>query len=231
MGNMGILKNVLSRSNGNGRKKNGNGKGNGNGKKPLRSRKFLFEPIEPRLLLSSDLSYAGAAAFDLTLRYDEPSQKLQLVDNATSTTLLEQSLADTSAVIIQGSSEADALTIDFSTLFEVSGGIIFDDSAAGDGDTLEIGGKPGQAWNITGADSGTAEGGVTFSGIENLTGGADNEDTFTVSEGGRLSGVMDGGAGGFDTLVTTGGHRQRAATLLGISRRTLTRKLKAYSAA
>jgi DNA-binding NtrC family response regulator len=30
------------------------------------------------------------------------------------------------------------------------------------------------------------------------------------------------------TLASTGGHHQRAADLLGISRRTLTRKLKLY---
>ena len=35
----------------------------------------------------------------------------------------------------------------------------------------------------------------------------------------------------FKALKETGGHHQRAASLLGISRRTLTRKLKVYGSA
>ena len=47
--------------------------------------------------------------------------------------------------------------------------------------------------------------GLTFSGFENLTGAADNEDVFTLADGGGLSGAVDGGAGGFDSLVLAGG--------------------------
>ena len=64
------------------------------------------------------------------------------------------------------------------------------------------------SWEISAADAGKMVFGgseIAFSGIENLEGAADNEDTFTVTEGGSLSGVMDGGAAGFDTLVLNGG--------------------------
>ena len=44
-----------------------------------------------------------------------------------------------------------------------------------------------------------------FFGVENLSGAADNEDTFIFHEGGDLAGVLDGGSGGFDTLVLDGG--------------------------
>ncbi|HKZ16192.1 MAG TPA: LEPR-XLL domain-containing protein, partial [Geobacteraceae bacterium] len=213
MANVKSLRNPFFKSNmkGNGRhKKNGNG----NGKKPSASRKVLFEALEPRVLLSSDFAYAGTAAFDLTLRYDDPTHKLQLIDNATSTptTVAEQDLSDTSAVKIYGSSGDDKLTVDFSSLFEVSGGIIFDDSirindesiTGGGNDILIITGRPNENWNITGKDSGTADGGITFSGIEKLTGAADNRDTFTFKPGGSISGAIDGGLGGYDRIVTDG---------------------------
>ena len=199
MGNMRTLSNTISRSQSKGigrYRKNGNGNGNENGAKPIRSSKFLFEPIEPRLLLSTDLAYAGTAAFDLTLRYDEPTQKIQLIDNATSTTVLEQNLSDTSAVNIHGSSDSDKLTIDFSSPFELAGGINFDDATQGDNNLLEITGKPSTNWNITGPDSGSADGGggVLFWGIENLKGSADS-DIFTLLSGGSISGLLDGGSG------------------------------------
>jgi len=61
-------------------------------------------------------------------------------------------------------------------------------------------------WAITGANSGTAAPGLngTWSGVENLTGGAGN-DTFTIGASGSLSGTITGGAAGTDTLVQTDG--------------------------
>ena len=58
-------------------------------------------------------------------------------------------------------------------------------------------------WNITGANSGTVTAtgfsGITFTGVENLTGGLKN-DTFVFSATGSLGGAINGGAGGSDTL-------------------------------
>ena len=99
MANVKSLRNPFFKSNmkGNGRhKKNGNG----NGKKPSTSRKVLVEALEPRVLLSSDFAYAGTAAFSLSLRYDDPTHNLQLIDNTPSTAVLEQDLSETSAVKI-----------------------------------------------------------------------------------------------------------------------------------
>ena len=59
-------------------------------------------------------------------------------------------------------------------------------------------------WRITGEDSGTLNG-VAFSGANILLGGAGNEDTFTLEQDGRLTGFLDGGPGGFDSLVVNGG--------------------------
>ena len=159
-------------------------------------RKVLFETLEPRLLLSSDLAYAGTSAFDLTLRLDQTDPTiLQLIDNANSDAVVaQQALVDTSAVMITGSAENDRLTIDLSSPFILPGGIIFSDTTTLDHDTLELIGKA-NTWTITGADSGDVDGGggIHFTGIENLTGGA-NDDRFVLG-GGSISGVVDGASG------------------------------------
>jgi hypothetical protein len=49
-------------------------------------------------------------------------------------------------------------------------------------------------WSITGPNAGTVNGVVTFSAIDNLTGG-DFDDTFKFQTGGSITGVLDGGAG------------------------------------
>ncbi|MEL6550928.1 MAG: hypothetical protein AAFQ54_11865, partial [Pseudomonadota bacterium] len=59
-------------------------------------------------------------------------------------------------------------------------------------------------WNITGHNEGNVVG-VAFSAVENLVGAADNDDTFVVAATGALDGVMDGGDGGFDSMILSGG--------------------------
>ncbi|MDH3387171.1 MAG: LEPR-XLL domain-containing protein, partial [Gammaproteobacteria bacterium] len=96
------------------------------------------------------------------------------------------------------SAQTDALT------YDLEGNDGFENIIAGSGNDTLVGYIADMTWNITGADSGDA-GGVAFSGFENLTGRADNEDSFVVTQAGSLSGAMDGGAGGFDVLVLDGG--------------------------
>jgi hypothetical protein len=67
-------------------------------------------------------------------------------------------------------------------------------------DTL-VGPNAANAWHITGSDSGTV-GNVTFSGIDNLTGGTGN-DAFQFGPGGWVAGVVNGG-GGVNTLDYSG---------------------------
>lgn len=52
--------------------------------------------------------------------------------------------------------------------------------------------------------------GLRFQGVEHLTGASGNEDRFVFEVGASLDGEIDGGAGGFDTLVLHGGDSQRA---------------------
>ena len=73
-------------------------------------------------------------------------------------------------------------------------------ATASGNDTL-IGLDQTNAWSITGADSGSLAGTPTlnFSGVENLT-GRTGADTFTFSNGGSLSGLIDGGIGAVDVV-------------------------------
>src|SRR5262249_29309387 len=82
------------------------------------------------------------------------------------------------------------------------GGITFL-GGTGDGDALLVKGAGDLTWHVTGANAGSA-GAVQFSGVENLLGDADNQDTFVIEAGGSV-GLVDGGAGGFDTLVIEDG--------------------------
>jgi Ca2+-binding RTX toxin-like protein len=164
-------------------------------------RKVLFEPLEPRVLLSADLKVAmGDGPNDLTIRLDELSQELQVVNNADQSVVTSHDVLDTGAVIIEGSELSDKLTVDLGTPFSVP--IYYSDAYEGDNDALSVTGGD-NTWQVTGKDSGYV-GDIEFSGIENLLGGADNEDTFIFEQGGGLAGIIDGGEGGFDSLVVDG---------------------------
>jgi filamentous hemagglutinin family protein len=78
--------------------------------------------------------------------------------------------------------------------FEVDGTI---DGGAGD-NTLLAGDNATNTWTIN-ADDGGSVNTQAFSNIENLTGGTDN-DTFTFNTGGSITGSIDGGVGGTNTL-------------------------------
>ena len=155
----------------------------------------------------SDFTYAPAAglALDATLRLQKVDDvdTLQLIDNADQSVLQSLALAETDAVNIMGGEQDDKLTVDFTSPFFVP--IRFNDSSSADNDALEVrgGDKP---WDITGKDAGYVAG-VTFAGVENLIGAAGNRDTFVFQGGGMLSGILEGGAGGYDTLVIEGTHQ------------------------
>ncbi|MEO1620121.1 MAG: hypothetical protein AAFU53_03705, partial [Cyanobacteria bacterium J06632_3] len=65
-------------------------------------------------------------------------------------------------------------------------------------------------WTVTGRNRGVLGEVVSFRQTEQLVGAADTEDTFIFEEAGRLDGGIDGGAGGFDSLVVRGGSYKDA---------------------
>ena len=119
--------------------------------------------------------------------------ELELVVDAVVTT---RPLDEVSSLRITGGDADDAFTIDASVAaLEID--VLFDGGAGSD--TL-IGPAPDTTWSVTGAGAGTVSG-ISFAGIENLTGAAGNEDTFVFEAGASLAGTIDGSARGFDTLV------------------------------
>ena len=76
-------------------------------------------------------------------------------------------------------------------------------------------------WTLTGPGTGTV-GSVSFTGVEDVEGDVGNEDTFVFEAAGTLVGTVDGGAGGFDTLVVVGNYETVRSTPTGPSSGTLT---------
>ena len=167
-------------------------------------RKLFLEPLEPRILLSADMQYAmTGAGDDVTLRLQRVNdvETLQIVDSSDFNSVLHsQALAATSGVEIIGTEGDDIfrLGLDFDAISEPFS-IIF---RGGEGMDSLYGPSGNSSWTISGQDTGALSF-LSFFDTENLIGAPDNQDTFVFAESGRLSGFIDGGAGGFDTLDYT----------------------------
>ncbi|MEX2149864.1 MAG: LEPR-XLL domain-containing protein [Steroidobacteraceae bacterium] len=94
-----------------------------------------------------------------------------------------------------GNGSGNAGGVKFTGMEALEGGL--------DEDTL-VGPAADSTWTVDGPNSGNV-GGVAFSGMENLEGAADNEDTFVFAASGSLSGLVDGGSGGFDSIALDSG--------------------------
>ncbi|WP_196137586.1 hypothetical protein [Aliikangiella sp. G2MR2-5] len=113
-------------------------------------------------------------------------------------------------------------TIDYSALASVSVDINtlneIEDLVGNGSDSTLLGGDTDNTWNITGSNAGDIAG-LTFSGFNNLTGGAGN-DSFVFGANGSLSGIIDGGTGGTNSIdysVVTGTVVAYLSNILNIS--------------
>ena len=109
-----------------------------------------------------------------------------------------RAMADIAGIVITGSDADDSLTLDLQAPLTIP--VSFDGGAGND--TI-VGPVSDVTWDVTGPDAG-AVAGVDFTSVENLSGAPDNKDTFVVGPGGSVSGKVDGGHGGFDTLKLSG---------------------------
>ncbi len=138
---------------------------------------------------------ADTAALALVAPSNDGGLVLTLTVNGNANTLGSTAVG-VKRVELDGLGGADGFAVDQVLPIEVSivGGL--------DNDTL-TGPILGMGWEITGADSGSADGVTSFEGIENLT-GRNEPDRFNVRDDGvtqgSISGVITGG-GGLDTLI------------------------------
>ena len=174
---------------------------------PLKSRGLLFEALEPRVLMSADLSYGQTpdAPTDLTLTFDAGSSQYQLVDSSNAIVSFDDAAdASDGGVVINGTSGNDFLTLDLTTLTSVS--LTFQGAGI---DTLKATGAGGDDFSLS--DTSLIAGNKTFSLLTNpantpsfenadLTGG-NLDNTFTLN---AWSGsVTIDGSQGTDTLDLT----------------------------
>ena len=168
-------------------------------------RKFLFEPLDPRLLLSATPFYSAAgaqAAVQLTVQLADINgvKTLQVVDSAEGVVASTTALDARGGLAIIGSGFDDTLTL-ASDLSRLNGRVSFD--GGGGNDTL-AGPLQDTTWNVNAADAGSVRG-LGFSHVGTLQGAAGNQDSFVFSATGSLSGRADGGDAGFDSITLAGG--------------------------
>jgi len=155
---------------------------------PPPRRPVLLEQLEPRLLLdASPLTFNFAdlqpgLAHEVTLRVidDAGTPTVQIV-NSSNQVQASQALADTSAVVITGADAADDTLIVAASLTPTLS-VSF---TGGSGQDTLVGPNLPSTWTLTGANAGTLNAVLGFSGVENLTGAADNQDTFIFGPYGR----------------------------------------------
>jgi hypothetical protein len=106
---------------------------------------------------------------------------------------------------VTGGGNATLNGVAFSGVEHVEGGAADDRLLGPDEDTV---------WIIDGPNAGEVAG-MRFSGMETLEGAADNEDTFVFEQHGSLSGLIEGGARGFDSLEILGTYHTIVFTPTG----------------
>ncbi len=172
--------------------------------------RLVLEWLEERILLSEDLLYSAVDNRALTLK--SSGGLLEVVPTADPSTVL----ASRSISLVQSGVEITSagfgvnLTIDTSVP-QVSGGILFD----GSGTSVLSGPGVDTTWEVTGAGKGWLgnSGYVRFQGVESLVGAGNNQDTFVFEPAGSLTGSIDGGVGGFDTLQVQGDGTQTVVSV------------------
>ncbi len=185
--------------------------------KTKRSRKRRRAPVaellEARRLLIADPFYSLAETSqpaDLELFIDRSMRVEEVVlrDLATEKVVASAPLREIDRQLrIVGSSRNDSLTINIDTRSlntTFPRGILFE---GGLGTDTLLGPNENSRWVISRTNTGNLNERVQFQDVENLTGGIRNEDEFVFVRAGALDGAVDGGAGGFDSVVVEGDFR------------------------
>lgn len=149
-------------------------------------KRLIIEMLEQRMVLASDFLFDAIAdqrpAFQVTLASD--GANLRVIDSSNGAVLKTQAISDNSGrILITGSAQPESLTIDETLPTAIT--VVF---VGGDGiDTLN-GPRRDSEWNVTGLNQGQLNTAIQFSGVENLLGSTDNQDTFRFKPGPVLAG-------------------------------------------
>ncbi|HTB43086.1 MAG TPA: LEPR-XLL domain-containing protein, partial [Acetobacteraceae bacterium] len=185
--------------------------------------RLVFEQLEPRVLLSADaltVALSGDAAHPMAhdVVVEAVSQHLPTTDSVTvqmvqvvdlsanNQVLASGALGTISNIQITSGTGNTSLTVDTASFGAAKAPAITFTGGNGN-NTLAVTGNNETDWAITGNNAGSVTGSaaISFTGVSNLSGGADNTNTFTVTPGGGLAGTLsgtpDGSVGGTDTLV------------------------------
>ena len=178
-----------------------------------RQRSLRFETLEPRLLLSADLTHTAAAgvALDATLKVDDVDGAaiVRLVDNSSGTVLAETPLDQDVNVDVHGADRSDRLDVRFDRAALAHQLHVAFDGGTGGEDEL-AGPDQGATWQLSAAGAGTVDADISFTDVEKVVGGA-GDDRFVVLDPSTTTAV-DGG-GGNNTLV--GADAANAWTISG----------------
>jgi hypothetical protein len=168
-------------------------------KQTQRRRAARLEALEPRLLLSADLTYLTPddVALDARLSVTELDgiSTLQLLDNDTDGVLAEAVLDQEVNITIVGGDGDDSLAIDLDpTALPNPVSIAFDGGAGSD--TLSAANQA-NTWQLTASGAGRLND-VVFTGVEQLAGGADVDTLHGPAESGTwtVGGTDSGSASG-----------------------------------
>ena len=212
--------------------------------------RLVFDPLEPRLLLNADVLSinlvhdlsAPPADHSLIVQLVQQTeqvnnqavsvQQVQVVDQSNHNAVLAfGDLGEISAVSIAAGSGNTTLTIDAKSFAGQTAPTISFDGGTGQSNVIFDNTSPTN-WSLTGQNAGTVSGGgvtATFDHVANLTGAANNNDVLTVGQGGSLTGVFDGGAGGGNSVDFSSFTHQTAAIAIAPHYDTITLDGQAYN--
>ncbi len=161
--------------------------------KPPQFRGLLFEALEPRVLMSADLSY-GDVAVDLTLHFDQQANEYQLLSvdangqNGIVSAIKADATGMTDGILsIDGNDMGNTLRLDDSLQ-----AVNIEFLGTNTNDTLVQAATVDTTWDLTGLDAGTVNTDISFTGLENLMGGS-GSDVFNFADGSAITGTLDGG--------------------------------------
>ena len=106
--------------------------------------------------------------------------------------------------ILNYSAYTGEITVDLGTSAATGTGnaVYIHEFIGGMGEDTFVGASAPNRLNINQTDEGTINDEINFRGFENLRGTANNEDAFILGAGGRITGTIEGGGGGYDSLLS-----------------------------